>query len=44
MDPKKNMVGTANACIANQRNVNIGYATGWFIFFTTFPLHFYKLQ
>jgi len=32
----KNIVGTAKACIANQRNVKIGYATGWFIFFITF--------
>jgi hypothetical protein len=26
--PKKKIVGTAKACIANQRKVKIGYATG----------------
>ena len=25
MDPKKNIVGTARACTANQRTVNTGY-------------------
>jgi hypothetical protein len=37
----KNIVGTAKAWIASQRNVNIGYATGWFIFFTTFSSLFF---
>ena len=27
MEPKKKTVGTANAWMANQRNVKIGYAT-----------------